>query len=106
MVSPCFIALRAPFGASSALLGELQVDETLDRIHGRDDDAYMRAGAQAPTAALAAPGVPIFFHDVQVIAQIIDVQQPVDRYIQDLHEAAELHYGGDEALEGLPDALL
>ena len=41
-----------------------------------------------------------------IIAQIVDVQQAIHRHIQDLHEAAELDHGGDEALEGLADALL
>src|SRR5215472_16843447 len=93
-------------GARSAGLGERQVDETLDGIHGRDDDAQMRAGAQPPTAALAAPRVPVLLHDVKVVAQIIDVEQSIDRDVEDLHETAELDHGGDEALESLSDALL
>src|SRR6516225_2739432 len=93
-------------GVRSALLGERQIDETLDGIYGGHDNAQMRPGAQPPTGALAAPRVPVLFHDIQVIAQIIDVQQSIDRDVQDLHETAELHHGGDEPLEGLSDALL
>ena len=54
----------------------------------------------------AAPGVAAVLHEVFVVAQVVDVQQPVDRHVQDLHEAAELHHRGDEPLEGLADALL
>src|SRR6516162_2473387 len=107
MVSACFMAPADSVpGARSAVLGERQVDETFDGIHGGHDDAQMRAGAQPPTSALAAPRVPVLLHDIQVIAQIIDVQQSVDRDVQDLHETAELHHGGDEPLESLSDALV
>jgi hypothetical protein len=66
----------------------------------------VRAGAQPAAAAAAAPGVTVLFHHVEIIMQIVDVQEPVHRHVQDLHEAAELHDRGDEALECLPDALL
>ncbi len=44
-------------------------------------------------------------HQVLVIAQAIQVQQSVHRNIHQLHEATELHHGGDKAAEGLADAL-
>ena len=52
------------------------------------------------------PGVTVIFHHVEVIAQIVDVQKPIHRNVENLHEAAELHHCGNETLEGLPDALL
>src|SRR6516162_5680920 len=101
------MARRAPgHERRSTVLSECQVDESLDRVHRGDDYAQLRAGAQPAAAAAAAPAMTVLLHHVQVIAQVIDMQQAVNRDLQDLHEAAELHHGGDEALEALPDALL
>ena len=89
-----------------AFFGEREIDEPFDGIHGRDHDTQMSAGAQAPAAAPPAPRVTVLLHDIAVVVQGVDVQQPIDRNVQDLHEAAELHHGGDQAMESLPDPLL
>src|ERR1700733_14766108 len=87
-------------------LGERQVDKPPEGVPGGPPPADGGAGAQAPAAAPPAPAVPVIFHDVVVVAQAVDVQQPVDGHVENLHEAAEFDHGGDQALERLPDALL
>ena len=103
---------RGPAGLGAARLAapqrppaSVQVDQALDRIHGGHDHAHFGADAQAAAAAHAAPGMAVVLHHVLIVAQVVQVQQAVDGDIQDLHEAAELHHGGDQAAEGLADAL-
>ena len=48
----------------------------------------------------------VVLHDVVIVPQAVDVQQAVHRDVQDLHEAAKIHHGGDQPLERMPDALL
>src|SRR2546429_276726 len=96
----------ARLGARLLPLGERQIDEALDGVHRGHHHPDMGAGAQAPSRALAAPGVTVVLHHVPVVPQIVDMKQPVDRYIEDLHEPAELHHGGNQALERLSDPLL
>ncbi len=55
--------------------------------------------------ALPTQARPPGFHDVFVVAQVVDVQQAVGAHRRELHEGAELHHRGDEAFEGLADAI-
>src|SRR5207253_8378264 len=52
----------ARLGARLLPLGERQIDEALDGVHRGHHHPDMGAGAQAPSRALAAPGVTVVLH--------------------------------------------
>ena len=82
-----------------------QIDESFDGIDTRYDDVDACAHAESSFALAAHPGAAARFHQVFVVTQVVEMQQSVHTDRGELHEGAELHHGGDEAFEGLPDAV-
>src|ERR1700722_15061302 len=79
-----------------SLFDELQINESLDRIHGGDDDLDQATGAQAPAETPPGPAVTVAVHLVAVVRQAVDVQQAIHCDFQNLHEAAKVDHRGNE----------
>jgi hypothetical protein len=84
---------------------QIQIDEALNRIHRCHNDPDVSAGPQSSASAATRPSMPVVFHYVFVVAEIIEVKQPIHRDIQYLHETPKLHHRCDDAVESLANSL-
>jgi hypothetical protein len=84
---------------------EIQVNEALNRIYRCHNDSDVGAGPQSSPSAATGPGMPVVFHYVFVVAEIVEVKQSVHSDVQYLHEAPKLHHCRDDAVERLPNPL-
>src|ERR1700704_1966100 len=68
---------------------QVQINEALDRVHCCHDDSDVGASS----------GMPVVFHYVFVVAEIVEVKQPIHSDVQYLHETPKLHHRCDDAVE-------
>src|SRR5215469_5984122 len=87
------------------IFDQIQIDETLDGIHRRYDHPDVRTGTQPSAPSTPGPCMSILLHDVFIVPEVIEMQQPVDSYIQDLYETPKLDHRRDDPVECLSDAL-
>src|SRR6266702_7214411 len=96
-------AFQAP--STRNVFDQIQVNEALNRIHRCHNHSDVGTGPQSSPSAATRPGMPVVFHYVFVVAEIVEVKQPVHGDVQYLHEAPKLHHCRDDAVERLPNPL-
>jgi hypothetical protein len=92
-------ALQAP--SARHVFNQVQVHESFYRIDCRNNDPDVCTCAQPPPSVAAGPGMSVVLHDILVVAKIVEVQKPVNRDIQYLHEASELDDRRDDPVKCL-----
>src|ERR1700759_1966928 len=103
--APCFVRCKSDYLLTRDFFDEVQVNQSLDWIYRRHDDADPRTRSQTPSLATPRPRMAIGLHHVLVITQVVQMKQPIHANVEYLHEATKLHYCRDDSVESLTYAL-